>query len=57
MFQRATKDLQLEIRPRKNRSAETLIPIIKKNVADGSTIITDEWQAYSFLARILCAPD
>jgi len=35
----------------KNNKAETLIPYIQNNVAQGSTIVSDQWQAYRILHR------
>lgn len=37
--------------PVPDRRADTLIPIIERHVARGSTIVTDEWRAYSSLCR------
>ncbi len=35
-----------------DRSANTLVPLIKKYVAAGSTIVTDEWAAYRQLRNV-----
>ncbi|XP_049316680.1 uncharacterized protein LOC125779385 [Bactrocera dorsalis] len=44
-------DLRLEVCPDNVRSAEVLIPLIKKHVAPGITISTDCWKAYDGLAN------
>ncbi|CAG4920008.1 unnamed protein product [Colias eurytheme] len=44
-----TNELRLEVCPNNERSAEVLIPLIKKHVAEGSIIHTDCWRAYDSL--------
>uniref|UniRef100_A0A914CUD6 ISXO2-like transposase domain-containing protein n=1 Tax=Acrobeloides nanus TaxID=290746 RepID=A0A914CUD6_9BILA len=44
-----SKDFRLAICPENLRDANTLIPIIKDNVAPGSIIHTDAWRAYARL--------
>ena len=45
-----TKDFFMQIVPR--RDAQTLLPIITRHIAAGSTIWSDEWAAYSGLAGL-----
>ena len=40
---------RLQVYPVETRDADTLMSIIKDNVATGSTIYTDGWSAYSGL--------
>lgn len=51
MICNGSEDLRLEICPNNKRDSETLIPLIRKHVAPGSTIWTDEWRAYNCLPR------
>lgn len=44
-----SEHLQLEMCPDSTRSAEILIPLIKKHVEIDSTIHTDSWNAYDCL--------
>ena len=46
---RATKDVFLVQVP--DRSADTLIPIVQDKVLPGTTIVSDEWAAYSILEQ------
>lgn len=46
LIEDGSDDLRLEVCPGNVRSAETLIPLIKKHVAEGSIIHTDSWRAY-----------
>ena len=43
---------KLILYPVKNRSADTLLPIIQKHVSPGSTIYTDGWRGYANLPNI-----
>lgn len=47
--QRGSKDCFYEICPNNERSEAVLLPIIKKYVRRGTTIITDGWAAYTNL--------
>lgn len=49
MVDEATNELRLEVCPYNVRSAEVLIPIIRKHVKLGTTIHTDFWRAYDSL--------
>ncbi|XP_050335019.1 uncharacterized protein LOC126762349 [Bactrocera neohumeralis] len=51
MIEDGSDDLRLEVCPDNVRSAEVLIPLIKKHVAPGTTISTDCWKAYDGLAN------
>ena len=48
---RETKEVFLVVCPGNKRDKATLLPIIKDNVAIGSRIITDGWQAYKTLGE------
>ena len=48
---RETKEVFLVVCPGNKRDKATLLPIIKANVAIGSRIITDGWQAYKTLGE------
>ncbi|XP_049302073.1 uncharacterized protein LOC125775469 [Bactrocera dorsalis] len=50
MVEDGSEDLKLTVCPENVRSAEVLIPIIKKHVAEGSIICTDYWRAYNCLS-------
>ncbi|XP_036347889.1 uncharacterized protein LOC118757270, partial [Rhagoletis pomonella] len=50
MIQDGSEDLRLEVCPDNCRSADILIPLIKKHVAEGSIIRTDFWRAYDCLS-------
>ncbi|XP_050339641.1 uncharacterized protein LOC126765941 [Bactrocera neohumeralis] len=50
MVEDGSEDLRLAVCPENIRSAEVLIPIIKKHVAEGSIICTDFWRAYNCLS-------
>ncbi|KFD56727.1 hypothetical protein M513_02404 [Trichuris suis] len=39
------------VAPVENQSSRTLMPIVKRHVRPGTTVITDEWRGYRFLAR------
>ncbi|RVE42446.1 hypothetical protein evm_012903 [Chilo suppressalis] len=47
MVKDGSDDLRIELCPDNERSAEILIPIIKKHVREGSIIHTDFWKAYN----------
>ncbi|XP_050323220.1 uncharacterized protein LOC126755008 [Bactrocera neohumeralis] len=49
MIEDGSEDLRLEVCPDNVRSAEVLIPLIRKNVREGTTIKTDFWRAYECL--------
>ncbi|XP_047988938.1 uncharacterized protein LOC125234096 [Leguminivora glycinivorella] len=49
MIEDGSDDLRLEVCPNNERSAEILVPLIKKHVAEGSIIHTDYWRAYMSL--------
>ncbi|KOB72784.1 Uncharacterized protein OBRU01_11949 [Operophtera brumata] len=49
MIQDQSEDLRLEVCTDNVRSAEVLVPLIKKHVAEGTTIHTDFWRAYDCL--------
>jgi hypothetical protein len=49
MLDENTGQFRLEICQNNNRSAASLIPLIKKNIADGSVIMTDCWPSYNSL--------
>lgn len=51
LIEDGSEDLRLEVCPDNVRSAEVLIPLIKKHVAEGTTIHTDYWKAYDCLAE------
>lgn len=51
MIEDGNDDLRLEVCPDNERSAEILVPLIKKHVQEGSIIYTDYWRAYN------CLPD
>lgn len=44
-----SEDLRLEVCPGNVRSAEVLVPLVQKHVAEGTTIHTDSWRAYDCL--------
>lgn len=46
MIEDGSEDFRLEVCPDNVRSAEVLLPLIKKHVCVGSTIHTDHWRAY-----------
>lgn len=46
-----SEDLRLEVCPDNIRSADVLIPLIRKHVKEGSIIHTDFWRAYDCLAN------
>lgn len=45
------EDLCLEVCPNNIRSAEVLIPLIFKHLEIGTTIHTDNWEAYDCLSE------
>ena len=45
-------NFRLEICPENKRDAETLLPLIKKHVAPGTTIYSDCWKAYAKLEEL-----
>jgi transposase-like protein len=47
MLDERTGQFRLEVCPNNNRSSAALIPLIKKNIADGSVIMTDCWPSYN----------
>ncbi|XP_061717404.1 uncharacterized protein LOC133525162 [Cydia pomonella] len=49
MIEDGNDDFRLEVCPDNERSAEILVPLIKKHVAEGSIIHTDYWRAYMSL--------
>ncbi|XP_054744533.1 uncharacterized protein LOC129248951 [Anastrepha obliqua] len=49
MIEDGKEDLRLEVCPDNVRSAEVLIPLIRKHVTEGTTIRTDCWRAYDSL--------
>ncbi|XP_036319436.1 uncharacterized protein LOC118733910 [Rhagoletis pomonella] len=49
MLEDGSEDIRLEVCPENIRSAEVLIPLIKKHVLEGSIICTDYWKAYDCL--------
>ncbi|CAH2088867.1 unnamed protein product [Euphydryas editha] len=51
MTEDGSEDLRLEIYPDNVRSADVLIPLIKKHVAEGTIIHTDMWRAYNDLGN------
>jgi transposase-like protein len=51
MIEDESDDLRLEICPDNCRSAEVLVPLIKKHVLDGTIIRTDFWRAYDCLSE------
>ncbi|KAL0868253.1 hypothetical protein ABMA27_007784 [Loxostege sticticalis] len=51
MIEDGSEDLRLEVCPDNIRSAEVLVPLIKKHVEVGTTIHTDYWRAYDCLAE------
>ncbi|CAK1603545.1 unnamed protein product [Parnassius mnemosyne] len=46
MIEDGNDDLRLEVCPDNKRSADILVPLIKKHVQEGSIIHTDYWKAY-----------
>ncbi|XP_036318971.1 uncharacterized protein LOC118733612 [Rhagoletis pomonella] len=50
MVEDGSDDPWLEVCPENVRSAEVLIPLIQKHVAEGTIICTDFWKAYDYLA-------
>ncbi|XP_054091174.1 uncharacterized protein LOC128922869 [Zeugodacus cucurbitae] len=50
MVEDGSDDLRLEVCPENVRSAEVLIPLIRKHLAQGTTIHTDCWKAYDCLS-------
>ncbi|XP_045509270.1 uncharacterized protein LOC123704820 [Colias croceus] len=51
LIEDGSEDLRLEVCPDNIRSAEVLVPLIKKHVLEGTTIHTDFWRAYDCLAE------
>ena len=51
-IKRETGDQRIEILPNNNRSAQATLPLIQRHVLPGSTIITDEWRAYTGLGNL-----
>ncbi|XP_069363447.1 uncharacterized protein [Maniola hyperantus] len=51
MIADGSEDLRLEVCPNNIRSAEVLVPLIKKHVAEGSIVHTDFWKAYDCLGE------
>ncbi|XP_046971060.1 uncharacterized protein LOC124538102 [Vanessa cardui] len=49
MIEDGSEDLRLEVCPENIRSADVLVPLIKKHVAEGTIIHTDYWRAYDGL--------
>ncbi|XP_020715189.1 uncharacterized protein LOC110118226 [Ceratitis capitata] len=49
MVEDGSEDIRLEVCPDNARSAEVLIPLIRKHVVEGTTIHTDCWKAYDCL--------
>ncbi|CAK1581892.1 unnamed protein product [Parnassius mnemosyne] len=46
-----SEDLGLEVCPENIRSADVLMPLIKKHVAEDTTVHTDFWRAYDCLGE------
>ncbi|XP_067633239.1 uncharacterized protein [Eurosta solidaginis] len=51
MIEDGSDDLRLEVCPKNDRSADALIPLIKKHVVEGTTIRTYFWKAYDCLPK------
>ncbi len=44
-----TNDFRIEVCPNNRQNAETLQPLIRRNVEAGTTVMTDSWKAYNEL--------
>ena len=51
MIQDGSEDVRLELCPDNVRSTDTLLPLIEKHIAKGTTVCTDHWRAYDCLSQ------
>ncbi|CAK1587671.1 unnamed protein product [Parnassius mnemosyne] len=51
LIEDGSEDLRLEVCPENIRSADALVPLINKHVAEDTTVHTDFWRAYDFLGE------
>lgn len=51
MIEDGSEDIRLEVCPDNIRSADVLLPLIQKHIAEGTVIHTDYWRAYDCLGQ------